>query len=238
MRRPLVAASVLAALIACTPPAGVMAKQKQVALVLDLNPKAASALSAGQVAQIAGLYREALRAELAPNALVLDGPVADDSVPQVVVRIDALAPPTLEKGLLKAWLRDTTMDLVVAPYLATKGIETGNGDGDILDRTLSRGMNKHRLARLNYRPFILVGSVSFFDETRRYDAGLDGWKLVALMRPIFTGQADEDEALAIRKEEARALAMDVKARLDSRGNWNESLRHPPQPPSWLPRQMP
>ena len=232
MRRPLIAVSALAALIACTPPTQMMAKQKQVALVVDMNPKAASALSADQVARIADLYREALRAELAPQAQVLDGPAPDDSVPQVVVRIDALAPPTLEKGLLKAWLRDTTMDLVVAPLLATKGIEAGTGDGDILDRTIRRSVDKHRLAQLDYRPFILVGSVSFFDEVHRYEEDLDGWKLLTLMRPI-AAQADEDEATAIRREEARALAMDVKARLDSRSNWAVSLRHPPTPPAWL-----
>ncbi|MBS1767004.1 MAG: hypothetical protein JST05_06330 [Acidobacteria bacterium] len=234
MRRPIIVGFALAALLACTPPTQMMVKQKQVALVVDMNPKAASALSADQVAQIADLYRDALRAELAPNAEVLNGPAADDSVPQVVVRIDALEPPTLEKGLLKAWLSDTTMDLVVAPLLATKGIEAQSGDGDILDRTIQRSVNKHRLAQLDYRPFILVGSVSFFDEVHRYDEDLDGWKLLTLMRPIAADRPGEDEAMTIRREEARALAMDVKARLDSRSNWAVSLRHPPTPPAWLP----
>ena len=228
-----IAAITLLALVACTPPTQIVAQRRQVALVVDVNPKAAPALSADQVAQIAAFYREALRAELAPEAQVLDGPAPDEWTPQVVVTIDTLTPPVLEKGLFKAWLRDTTMDIVVDPLLATKGIESEEADDDALDRAIRRSVDKHRLAQLHYRPFILEGSVTFFDEVHRYDEDLDGWKLLTYMRPIVSARPDEDEATAIRREEARALAMDVKARLDSRSNWAVGLRHPPARPAWM-----
>ena len=228
-----IAAVTLLALVACTPPTQIVAQRKQVALVVDVNPKAAPALSVDQVAQIAALYREALRAELAPGAQILDGPAPDEQTPQVVVTIDALTPPLLEKGLFKAWLKDTTMEVVVDPLLASKGVETGHEDGDVLDRAIRRSVDKHRLAQLHYRPFILEGSVTFFDEVHRYDEDLDGWKLLTYMRPIVSARPDEDEATAIRREEARALAMDVKARLDSRSNWAVGLRHPRPRPAWM-----
>jgi len=227
-----IAAAALLALAACTPPSEIAAKRKQVALVVDFDPKAAPALPADQLARIADLYREALRAELGKTAQVLDGPAPDEQTPQVSVEIDALAPPVLEKGLLKLWLKDTTMDLVVDPLLATQGIQAEHEDGDALDRAIRRGVDRHRLAQLHYRPFILVGSVSFLDEVHRYDEDLDGWKLLTYMRPVAAARPEEDEATAIRREEARALAMDVKARLDSRANWGVSLRHPPARPAW------
>ena len=77
--------------------------------------------------------------------------------------------------------------------------------------------------------------VLFFDEVHRYDEDLDGWKLLTYMRPIVSARPDEDEATAIRREEARALAMDVKARLDSRSNWAVGLRHPLARPAWMQR---
>lgn len=234
MRQGILIAAALLALTACTPPSQIVAKQQRVALVLEMDPKAAPALSPEQVARIADLYREALQSGLAP-AQVIEGPAPDEATPQVTVRIQALAPPVLEKGLFKAWLKDTTMEVVVAPLLAAQGVETGHTDSDALDRAIRRSVDKHRLAQLRYRPFILEGSITFFDEVHRYDEDLDGWKLLTYMRPIVSARPDEDEATAIRREEARALAMDVKARLDSRSNWAVGLRHPPARPAWMQR---
>lgn len=231
IRHGLVLAALLV-LVACQPPAEIMSQQKKVALVLDMD-KAAPALSAEQLKAVESVYHDALQAELGSQAQVLDGPAPDENTPEVLVEIDTLAPPVLEKGLFKAWIKDAAMDVVVNPLLASKGLSTDDTDDDPMMRAIHRSVDKHRLKQLNYRPFILVGSVSFFDKVHRYDEDLDGWKLLTLMRPILPAKEGKDQGLAIRKEEARALAQDVLARLKSRSNWGVSLRHPPEPPSWL-----
>ncbi len=223
----------LLGLLACQSPTALLSEKKKVALVLDMDG-AAPALSPDQRRAVEQAYREALKARLQPYAEVLEGPAADEDTPEVQVTIEALTPPVLEEGLLKDWVDDTMMDAIVAPLLASKGIQAGHQDHeDVLVRSVRREVERHRLKRLGYRPFILVGTVSFLDKEHVYEEDLDGWKLLALMNPLSTAVAHQDESLPIRREEGRALAEDVMRRLGTRANWGVALRHQPPTPAWF-----
>lgn len=227
----------LLGLIACQSPTSLISEKKKVALTVDLSG-AAPTLSPEQRQAVAQAYREALKSRLQAYGEVLDGPAPDEDTPEVQVTIEALEPPVLEKGLLKDSLKDTMMDAIVAPLLASKGIQGGYQDHEsLVVRGIRREVDRHRLERLGYRPFIVVGTVSFLDKEHVYGEDLDGWKMLTLMNPLPAAVAGQDESLPIRREEGRALAEDVMRRLGTRANWGVALRHQPPTPAWFTRMM-
>ncbi len=227
----------LLGLIACQSPTSLISEKKKVALAVDLSG-AAPTLSPEQRQAVAQAYREALKSRLQAYGEVLDGPAPDEDTPEVQVTIEALEPPVLEKGLLKDSLKDTMMDAIMAPLLASKGIQAGYQDHEsLVVRGIRREVDRHRLERLGYRPFIVVGTVSFLDKENVYGEDLDGWKMLTLMNPLPAAVAGKDESLPIRREEGRALAEDVMRRLGTRANWGVALRHQPPTPAWFTRMM-
>ncbi|HJU83048.1 MAG TPA: hypothetical protein VJ600_02455 [Holophagaceae bacterium] len=221
IRRGLALLSLLA-LVACQPPSERIVAQHRYRFVMVFHDQFPG-MGAEEREAIHRIYAEAVRARLVS---VYGEPVTDpapEGCPQIQVDVDALeiAGYPAKGGIFKDWLVDT----MVAGALDTL---TKNPDGEadqnarnnlMLDRFIERRVEKSRLDRLGYRPFLVEARLGYWDADRHYWTGFTGWELMPYMQPLKK-LGDHDQAMDIRREEGRALAEKIISRLSARHDWS------------------
>ncbi|HJW73539.1 MAG TPA: hypothetical protein VJ486_11975 [Geothrix sp.] len=229
MGRAMYAVLAVLALTACQRPIEITAQARQVAVRVALHGQLPG-LTAQQMEDIRASYENQVRARLGQVAdTVLNATDHPSTRPLLEISIDEveLSDYPSKSDIFKDWLGDTTEEIVTdaIDQMITRSKEPIEHDGNLSDtlvgRYVVRGIHRHRLEHLGYRPLLISGTLTFFGNGSTYQCDFNGWRLLPKMHPL-PKKPGEDQSPQIREEEGRALASFVMERLGSGWRWSVS----------------
>ena len=216
----------LLALVACEKPATVIAREKKIAVRVTMTAHFPGIDAQGEE-EMRASYQEQVKARLKGLADVVTDAEANSSArPLLEINIEDLSLSGFaSKGdVFQGWAFDRSFTAAMEGITRAARNEHGpiEHQGELSDtligRYVTRGIQKSRLERLGYRPFLISGTLSFTGAGNEYRCDFDGWKLLPLMKPL-PKEAGKDQTAQIRQEEAKGLAEYVMKRMHAEWEW-------------------
>ncbi|MFN8009802.1 MAG: hypothetical protein U0P81_00195 [Holophagaceae bacterium] len=204
---------------ACARPEVAAVAERRVPVAVALSLPA----SVSDRTRLEGLYADAIRRQLAGRVAVLpaEAPVPVGT-PRLLVTLSVEASPSGAAAAQGGAFGDT---LGTGYSLgAGKSLLPAMGDGILTGLVLgaisaggASAREGYHARRLGYRPNHIACEIAFQDASGpvRVLGRTDAWAVVKRMQPLQAGPAPDPEA--IRREEARALAEEVAARMEKHG---------------------
>lgn len=229
MKRIIYTIAAILALVGCQLPLQVTSKARRIGIIVTMDTHLPG-LNQQQEENIRNFYYQQIKKRLSNVANVITDASNDPSIrPVVEVHIDdvSLSDYPTKAEIFHGWLVDSTLNFAYAALNQSITHETGPIESEtpmnetLVGKYVVRGIHKHRLERLGYRPLLISGELIFRGNGMTYECNFDGWKLLPRMRPLLK-DGNKDQSSQIREEEGKALAGYIMDRLDSSWQWSMS----------------